>query len=71
MVMAKILLGVMVILIGISIWFTMQSSALDVFISSPQDRYNFRENIAQFQFLYFLLIFCGGIIFIVWGASSG
>jgi hypothetical protein len=66
----KIFFGVVLIVIGVAIWFMIQGDALGVFIQSPQDRFNFREAFGQFQFIYFLLTFGLGIGVILWGTQS-
>jgi len=66
----KIFAGVVLIVIGISIWFMIFGDALNVFISTPGERFAFREAFSNFQFIYFILTFGLGIGIIVWGAQS-
>lgn len=66
----KIFFGVGIIVIGIVIWFSLFSDMLNVFIESPQERYNFRETIRRFQTIYFLIIILIGVGFVLWGSQT-
>ena len=66
----KIFIGVAIIVIGSLIWFSMFSDMLDVFVDSPQARYDFREDLSQFQAIYFLIVIVAGIGLVLWGAQS-
>lgn len=66
----RIFLGVAVIIIGIVIWFSMFSDALDIFIKSPQKRYEFREMLEKVKLIYFLVIIVIGICLILWGSQT-
>jgi len=66
----KILLGVGIIVIGIVIWFSMFSDAMNVFVENPQERYDLRLKIESFQTVYFLLVMFAGIGIIVWGSQT-
>ena len=70
MSIGKIFFGVGIIVIGIVIWFSIFSSTLNVFIESPQQRYEFRENVREFQTIYFLILIFASIGFIIWGAQT-
>ena len=66
----KIFFGVVLIIIGIAVWFMVFGDALNVFIGAPQDRFEFREAFSQFQFIYFILTFGLGIGMVLWGTQS-
>ncbi len=66
----KLFLGIVIIVLGIVIWFSMFSSALNVFIESPQQRYEFRNSLEHFQTIYFLILIMIGISFVLWGAQT-
>ena len=66
----KIFIGAAIIVIGLVIWFSLFSDMLNVFIDSPQERYNFRENLESFQGLYFLIIIAAGVGIILWGSQT-
>lgn len=69
----KIFIGVVLIVIGIAIWFMLSSpegALTHVLYSTPADRYNFTQTFAGFQFIYFLIIFGLGIGIILWGTQS-
>ncbi len=68
--MGKIFFGVAVIVIGIVIWASLFSGMLNVFIESPQERYDFRQDLESFQTIYFLIIIMTGIGLIMWGAQT-
>ena len=50
----KIFIGVAIIVIGLTIWFAMFSDMMNVFVESPQERYDFREQLESFQGIYYL-----------------
>jgi hypothetical protein len=69
----KIFFGVMVLVIGISMWLMMatpQGALTQVMFSSPSARMSFSETIQSFQLLYFLVVIGGGIGLIIWGSQS-
>ncbi len=68
--MGKIFFGVAIIVIGMVIWFSLFSDMLNVFIESPQDRYDFRQGLEKFQTIYFLVVIMIGIGLILWGSQT-
>lgn len=73
MSMVKIVLGVLILVIGIALWFmisTPDAPITKMFISTPSERFAFTENLAAFQPLYFLITSAFGVLMIIWGARS-
>ena len=69
----KIFAGVVLIVIGIAIWFMLASpdaALTQVLFSTPSARYDFTQTFANFQFIYFIITFGLGIGIIVWGTQS-
>jgi hypothetical protein len=69
----KIFIGVVIIMIGIILWFMLASpdaALTQVLFSTPAARYSFTQTFANFQFLYFFVIFAAGISIVLWGAQS-
>jgi amino acid transporter len=66
----KIIFGIAIIVIGITIWFSMFSDALNIFIESPQERYDFRQSLEKVQAIYFLVIILAGVGLVLWGAQT-
>ena len=67
----KIFVGVVIIVLAITIWAgIMHTNMLNVFVDSPDRRYEFRETLEQFQAIYFILAIGAGIGLAVWGAQS-
>ena len=68
--MGKVFIGVAIIVIGIVIWFSLFSDMLNIFIESPQARYEFRQDLEKVQPIYFLIIIVLGIGIILWGSQT-
>ena len=69
----KIFFGVVLIVIGIAIWFMLSSpegALTQVLYSTPSSRYEFTQTFANFQFLYFIIVFGAGIGIIILGTQS-
>ena len=66
----KIFIGAAIIVIGLVIWFSMFSDMMNVFVESPQDRYDLREKLESFQGIYFLIVIALGVGIILWGSQT-
>jgi hypothetical protein len=69
----KIFIGVVLLVIGIAIWFMLSSpegALTQVLFSTPSARYDFTQTFASFQFIYFIAMFGIGIGMILWGTQS-
>ncbi len=70
MALGKIMFGVLLIIISISIYFAIMGDALKVFIDTPSEREAYREAFRSLQGIYFLTTIGLGVLLIVWGATS-
>jgi len=66
----KIFFGVGIIVIGVVIWFSLFNGMLNVFVESPQERYDLKQGLEKFQTIYFLTIIMVGIGLILWGSQT-
>ena len=66
----KVFIGFAIIVIGMVIWFSMFSDMLNIFIESPQERYEFRQDLEKVQAIYFLTIIIIGVGIIMWGSQT-
>ena len=71
--MGKMFIGVVIMVIGIAIWFTLstpQGALTQVMFANAGERANFADAVKSLQFIYFLLVIGSGIGMIIWGSQS-
>ena len=68
-----IFFGVLVLIIGISVWFmlsTPQGALTQVMYGTPAERMDFADTVQSLKLIYFLVVFGVGIGTIIWGSQS-
>lgn len=71
--MAKIFIGVVIIVIGVVLWFaisTPQGALTQIMFDNPSARMGFSDAVQGLQLLYFLAVIGSGIGIIIWGSQS-